>query len=213
MIPPIAGETTLVTPGASARIRSARALQSFSVWAAYWNTLAFCRKTGERRPDDRMKWPSSMAPHSRKMASTSSFVIDKPLVYLAVPFQRRDHAHFADAGALDGGKPRTALERCQNIGELRKVAHLDLENHLVKVGRNHPHDQIVDIGVAGGDGRGNLRQRAGLVDRFHGDDGGIEPVFAALEVPAHVHPGHVAVMLVDQGFGMDGVDQHGAIGL
>src|SRR5690606_10622447 len=189
MMPPIAGETTLVTPGTSSRMRSASALQSFSVWAAYWNTLAFCRKTGERRPEERMKCPSSMAPHWRKMSRTSSFVINKPLIDLAVPFERRNHACFANASTLDGGEAGTALERCQNIGQLRKVAHFNFKDQLVKVRRNHPHHQVVDVGVAGGDRRRDLRERAGLVDAFHDDDGGEELVFPSRQVPAHVDPG------------------------
>src|SRR5690606_1017588 len=159
---------------------------SFSVWAGYWKTRAFCRNTGERKPEERMKCPSSMAPHSRKTSRTSSFVIGKPLVHAAVPFQRRDHGRLAHAGALHGAEAGTTLERCQNIGELRKVAHLDLEDHVVEIWRDHPHDQIVDVGIASGDGRRNLRQRTGLVDRLHADDGGVEAVGALIEVPAHI---------------------------
>src|SRR5690606_35073228 len=153
----------------SARIRSASALQSFSVWCAYWKTFAFCRKTGERKPEDRMKCPSSMAPQSRKICKTSSLSIARTPIDFAVPFERRDHSRFANTGALHGAEAGTALERCQNIGQLRKVAHLDFEDHLVKVGRDHAHDQIVDIGLASGDSGGNLRQRTRLVDRFHRD--------------------------------------------
>src|SRR5688500_16235373 len=117
MMPPMAGETTLVTsPKPSVWILAASALQSFSVWWAYWNTFAFCRQTGERRPDGRMKWRSSIATHSRKMSSTLSFIIDKPLVDLAVPFQRRDHTRFTNAGTLHRAEAGASLEGCQNIG-------------------------------------------------------------------------------------------------
>src|SRR5690606_34563280 len=206
MMPPMAGDTTLVTPGTSARMRSARALQSFSVWWAYWNTRAFCRKIGERRPEERMKCPSSMAPHSRKISRTSSLVIAQTPVDPAVPFESGNHPGLSKASPLDGGKPRAALQRLQDLGELRKIAHLDFEDHLVEVRRNHAHDQIVDIGIAGGDGRGNLRQRTGPVDRFHGDHGRIELVLPASQVPAHIDPGDIAVMLGDQRIGMDGID-------
>src|SRR5690554_2784730 len=214
MMPPMAGDTTLVTaPKPSAWIFSASALQSFSVSTGYWNTLAFCRNSGERRPEDRMKCPSSKAPQARKMASTSSFVINKPLVDLAVPFERGNHRRFADTGALHGTQAGAALQRCQNIGQLRKVAHLDFEDHLVKVGRNHPHHQIVDVGVTGGDGGGNLGERAGLVDRFHRHYHGIGTILTPRQVPAHVKPGDVAVMQVDQRIGMDGIDLERLVGL
>src|SRR5690606_21006847 len=170
-MPPMAGDTTLVTsPKPSPWIFSASALHRVSVCSAYWKTLAFCRNTGDRSPEDRMKCPSSMAPHWRKISRTSSFVITRTPVDFAVPLKGRDHACFAGTSPLDGGEARAALERCQNIGELRKVAHLDFKDHLVEVGRNHPHHQVIDIGVTRRDGRRNLRQRAGLVQRFHRND-------------------------------------------
>src|SRR5690606_10823694 len=134
MIPPMAGETTLVTLGTSTRMRSASALHSFSVWPAYWNTFAFCKKTGDRRPEDKMKCPSSMAPQSRNICSTSSLSIARTPIDTSIPFERRDHSRLAYAGPLYGGQARTTLERCQNIGELRKIAHFDFEDHLVEVG-------------------------------------------------------------------------------
>ena len=57
----------------AAVIFSASALHSRSVRTGSMKTNIFCRKTGECRPDDRMKWPSSSAPAARNSANTSSW--------------------------------------------------------------------------------------------------------------------------------------------
>src|SRR6185437_1133265 len=132
-MPPTAGDTTLETsPNSAARIFSARARQSFSALSGYMKTRAFCRNTGDRRPEDRMKCPSRMAPHSRKTPRTSSLSNPLPPLAIAAPFQRSDGFGIGNGGALHRRKARATFERCQHIRQLGEVAHLDLEHHLVE---------------------------------------------------------------------------------
>ena len=68
---PTAGDTTTsILPNAACAF-SASARQSRSVRAGSMNTAFFWKNTGECRPDERMKWPSSSAPAARNSSRTS----------------------------------------------------------------------------------------------------------------------------------------------
>jgi hypothetical protein len=74
---------------------------------------------------------------------------------------------------------------------LRQVLHLDFEDHLVEIRRNHSHDEVVDIGLARGDRRRDLRQGARPVDRFHSDRDLVLAILMIRDIPAHIDPGDV----------------------
>ena len=71
----------------------------------------------------------------------------------------------------------------------------------------------MDVGLAGGNDRGDLRQRTGLVLRVHRDDARIIALLAPDDVPAHVDPGDVGIVKFDQGLGLNGVDHDRRVGL
>ena len=151
-----------------------------------------------------MKWPSSSAPHSRKMSRTSSVVTRAPSRPRPSIPASRARAPRRSPARLHVGNAGRELQRCQHIGELREVAHLDLEDELVEVGRAHPHHEIMDVGLAARNGRGDLRQRAGLV---HAPSARSRPCGCArsrpFDVPAHVDPGDIGVVELDQRVGVD----------
>ena len=77
---------------------------------------------------------------------------------------------------------------------------------LWKSGEIDPHHEIMDVGLRGGNGAGNLRQRAGLVLDQHGDDDLVVALFVPGDVPAHVDPGDIGIVEPDQRVGMGGID-------
>src|SRR5687767_15404739 len=71
-MPPMASERTRSTSPNVSLIRLASAAHRRSARDGSSNTRIFWRKTGERSPEERMKWPSSKAPAARNSARTSS---------------------------------------------------------------------------------------------------------------------------------------------
>src|SRR5690349_3866130 len=106
-------------PVTFSRIFAASARQSFSVLSACMKTRAFCRKTGLLNPEVRMKWPSSTAPVSRKMPSTSSTVMSLPLPSSIHP------AHVAHGGAR--------LHLRDQAVEVLQIPHFQIDQHLGEV--------------------------------------------------------------------------------
>ena len=116
------------------------------------NTRAFCRKTGERRPEDEDEMALQQRPALAEdvehllggHAGSSSRLAG------AAPLEVGDRPGLGDGRpAARADSPGGQLERRQHIGELGEVAHLDLEDQLVEIGRDHAHHQIVDVGLAG----------------------------------------------------------------
>ena len=99
-----------------------------SVRAGSWNTNIFCRNTGLRRPDDRMKWPSSSAPAARNSSSTSSCVIVHRL-------QPGSPVH-----PLDFGHGRAAPRNCDRIAFSCLRSHtLEIDQDLAEILRTRRH--------------------------------------------------------------------------
>src|SRR3954467_6530665 len=174
MRPPRAGPTTAsIGPATSARILSASPRQSVSVLSGCMKTRAFCRNTGLRSPDDRMKWPSSTAPASRKIASTSSVVIFGGSLLSAI-----DPLGLADAGIV--------LELRNQPVQVLEVPDFQIDQHLGEVGCGAYHRQRMDIGIVGGDHLGDVGERARRIDGRHRDPRRKALLGVLVDVPADV---------------------------
>ena len=71
----------------------------------------------------------------------------------------------------------------------------------------------MDVGLRGGNGGGNLRQRAGPVRHVSMEMTTLcVAVLLAGDVPAHVDPGDIGIVQLDQRVGMDGIDHDRRVG-
>ena len=88
------------------------------------------QEDGERRPEDRMKWPSSSAPHCAEDVEDFVFGHAFALSSTASPFHsaNRDAFGFRDRGTAHLRQAGGELERRQHIGQLRQIPHFDFED-------------------------------------------------------------------------------------
>src|SRR5581483_11925070 len=140
MMPSTAGEITTSTAPAWALIFSASALQSRSVRSACMNTRFFCRNTGLCRPDDSTKWPSRRAPAARNSSSTSSVVMGSA-PEASTPFAPGEggstslgSANASGFRAFHGLDRRAGAQGGGDIGQVARVAHLDVEIDVDEIG-------------------------------------------------------------------------------
>src|SRR5690349_23209629 len=88
---------------------------------------------------------------------------------------------------LGAGHYRLGAQLRDDRGEVLEVINLEVDRQVREVWRFSLHADVIDVAVVLGDDLGDLRQRAWLVDRLHGD-ARRKAARVVVHVPAHVEP-------------------------
>src|SRR5262249_43201960 len=121
------------------------------------------------------------------------------------PGWRRGPASLGDA--INLRNHRLGAQLRDDGVEVLEVVDLEIDHERGEIGRLPLHADVVDVAVVLGDPLGDLGERAGLVDRLHGEPRRETVRRRLVHVPAHVEPALGRVLVVLQRRGLDRVDR------